>query len=93
MISDDELGFTVIDVDPDLESEEFAGISAGTDPRTYKTSHEQPRYVTLEEGHVGGNQCTIAKWNLGDCETCLKAKKAIGSGWGVQDQTECRWLN
>jgi hypothetical protein len=58
--SDDEFGFTVIDIE--RLGEEFAGISAGTDPRTYKQA-------ALEKGYVGGNQCTVEEWDLECCET------------------------
>ena len=50
--SDDELGFTVIDIDPDLKSGEFAGLSAGSEPHNYR-GNEQSRCVALETGNVG----------------------------------------
>jgi hypothetical protein len=78
--SDDELGFTVIDIDPDLESEEFAGISAGTDPRTYKQAMNSPdvlhwKKAMLEEINALLKNGTWEIVRLPDGE------KAIGSGW------------
>jgi hypothetical protein len=88
---DDELGFTVIDVDPDLDSEEFAGISAGTDPRTYKQAMNSPDVLHWKKAMLEEINALLQNgtWEI---VRLPEGEKAIGSGWGIQDQMECRWL-
>jgi hypothetical protein len=78
--SDDELGFTVIDVDPDLESEEFAGISAGTDPRTYKQAMNSPDMLHWKKAMLEEINALLQNgtWEI---VRLPEGEKAIGSGW------------
>jgi hypothetical protein len=77
---DDELGFTVIDVDPDLDSEEFAGISAGTDPRTYKQAMNSPDVLHWKKAVLEEINALLQNetWEI---VRLPEGKKAIGSGW------------
>jgi hypothetical protein len=77
---DDELGFTVIDVDPDLDSEEFAGISAGTDPRTYKQAMNSPDVLHWKKAMLEEINALLQNgtWEI---VRLPEGEKAIGSGW------------
>jgi hypothetical protein len=78
--SDDELGFTVIDIDPDLESREFAGISAGTDPCTFKQAMNSPDVVHWKKAMLEGINAHLKNgtWNV---VRLPEGEKPIGSGW------------
>jgi len=81
--SDDELSlsaFTVIDIDPDLESDEFAGLSAGTDPRTYKQAMNSPDVLHWKKAMLEEINALIQNGTW-DIVRLPEGEKAIGSGW------------
>src|SRR5882762_2597585 len=78
--SDDELGFTVIDIEPDWESVEFAGISAGTDPHTYKQAMNSQDVLHWKKAMLDEINALLKNgtWNV---VRLPEGEKAIGSGW------------
>jgi hypothetical protein len=74
----EELGFTVIDIDPDLESEEFARISAGTDPHNYKQAMNSPDVLHWKKAMLEEINALLQNgtWEI---VRLLEGKKTIGS--------------
>jgi transposase InsO family protein len=78
--SDDELGFTVIDIDPDLESGEFAGLSAGSEPRNYKEAMNSPDVFHWKQAMLDEINALI-KNGTWEVVRLPEGEKPIGSGW------------
>ena len=78
--SDDELGFKVVDIDPDLESEEFAGLTAGSEPRNYKEAMNSPDILHWKQAMLDEINALVSNGTW-DIVRLPEGEKAIGSGW------------
>jgi hypothetical protein len=78
--SDDELGFTVIDIDPDLESGEFVGLGAGSEPRNYKEAMNSPDVLHWKQAMLDEINALI-KNDTWEIVRLPEGEKPIGSGW------------